>query len=478
MVFSSVEFLFLFLPITVGLYFISPNGGKNFIILLASMLFYLWGSGDLVLVLFVSIIVNYILGLFVDDATQANDKTKKSRYVTLAVIFNIGVLAYYKYANFFIAELAPIFDSIGINSTHWQQVILPIGISFFTFQSISYIVDISRKESRALHNPIDFGMYIAMFPQLIAGPIVRYNIVAKSIKIKNRQVTLDNFTEGSLRLYWGLTKKVLIADPCGEIADKVFALGAGDLTSPTVWLGTLCYTLQIYFDFSGYSDMAIGLGKIFGFSFPENFKRPYSAISITDFWRRWHITLSNWFRDYVYIPLGGGRRNPFRIIVNLFAVFLLTGIWHGANWTFIIWGLFHGILLFLERVSGYRNIKEERLIVVRRLLLIFIVMISWVIFRAETVEHATNLYKTMFFFESTGLSPSILTALSNWNIFIILIASIVFFLPRDYSGTDVFIRSTKVLGNSARFLLVTFLLPLSLIMIVSGSFNAFLYFQF
>ena len=478
MVFSSVEFLFLFLPITIVLYFLSPKGGKNFVLLLASILFYLWGSGELVLVLLISITVNYILGLYVDSAVQRGDERKKNTYVVVAIVFNICVLAYYKYANFFISELSPVFDLVGLESSHWKQIILPIGISFFTFQSISYIIDISRKESRALHNPIDFGMYIAMFPQLIAGPIVRYNIVAKSIAIKNRQTTLDNFTEGTLRLYWGLTKKVLIADPCGEIADQVFALGGGDLTSPTAWLGALCYTLQIYFDFSGYSDMAIGLGKIFGFNFPENFNRPYSATSITDFWRRWHITLSNWFRDYVYIPLGGGRKPPFRTTVNLFTVFVLTGIWHGANWTFILWGVFHGVLLFVERVTGYRNIKENQWVVLRRVLLVFTVMVSWIMFRVETVTDAMTFYKTMFIFDSLSIEPSILAALSNWNIFIIILASIVFFLPRNYSGTDIFIRSTKMVGSTSKFLLIAFLLPLSLIMIVSGSFNAFLYFQF
>lgn len=476
MVFSSVEFLFLFLPITVILFFLSPERGRNFIILLASMLFYLWGSGELVFVLVVSILVNYAFGLIVDRAVTENNIKKRNIVVAGAILFNVLVLAYYKYANFFFEELRHVFEALGANGSHWVQIILPIGISFFTFQSISYIVDISRKESRALKNPIDFGMYISMFPQLIAGPIVRYNVIAKSIK--SRTITLDGFTEGSLRFYWGLSKKVLIADPSGEIADKVFTLGAGDLTSPAVWLGTLCYTIQIYFDFSAYSDMAIGLGKIFGFNFPENFNRPYSAISITDFWRRWHITLSSWFRDYVYIPLGGGRATPFRTTVNLFTVFLLTGIWHGANWTFILWGLFHGLLLFIERVTGYRDIPEGRWMFRRRLILILVIMMSWVLFRADNVEHAITLYKAMFSFANGGIPDAVQMALSNWNIFIILLGAIVFTLPRNYNGTDIFIRSSKLLGSSARFFLVTFLLPLSLIMVVSGSFNAFLYFQF
>mgnify|MGYP001595009989 CR=1 FL=1 len=476
MVFSSVEFLFLFLPITVILFFLAPESGKNFVILLASMLFYLWGSGELVFVLTTSILVNYAFGLSVDNAVISNNIKKKNILVTIAIIFNVLVLAYYKYANFFFEEMRHAFEAVGIDGSGWVQIVLPIGISFFTFQSISYIVDISRKESRALRSPIDFGMYIAMFPQLIAGPIVRYNVVAESIK--KRQITLDGFTEGSLRFYWGLSKKVLIADPAGEIADKVFLLGSGDLTSPAVWLGTLCYTIQIYFDFSGYSDMAIGLGKIFGFNFPENFNRPYSAISITDFWRRWHITLSNWFRDYVYIPLGGGRMSTLRTTVNLFTVFLLTGIWHGANWTFILWGLFHGLILFLERVTGYRNLQEGQWMIPRRAILLFLVMVSWVIFRADDVDHARMLYKMMFSLEAIGMPEAVQIALSNWNIFIILLGSIVFVLPRNYSGTEIFIRSSKILGVSSRTLLVTFLLPLSLIMVVSGSFNAFLYFQF
>jgi D-alanyl-lipoteichoic acid acyltransferase DltB (MBOAT superfamily) len=345
MVFSSTIFLFLFLPILLICYFnpIWKNRNvKNVIILFASLGFYAWGEPIFIFVMLVSIGFNWFIGLQLTK--HENTKTRK-RYMLIAVVYNVSLLFVFKYISFVIKNIGLLLknDTISVN------IALPIGISFFTFQIMSYIFDVYYKKAEAQDNLINVALYISLFPQLIAGPIVQYQTIAK--EINNRIETAKDFTEGVMRFVIGLGKKILIANYAGFIADSIFILN-GNLSVASAWLGAIAYTLQIFFDFSAYSDMAIGLGRIFGFHFLENFNYPYAAKSITDFWQRWHISLSTWFRDYVYIPMGGNRVSKRKLIFNLFVVWLLTGIWHGANWTFIVWGIFYFLLLLMERFTG------------------------------------------------------------------------------------------------------------------------------
>lgn len=328
MVFSSLIFLFLFLPAVIFTYYLAPGRYRNFVLLVFSYVFYLWGSGEFLLMLVISTVFNYALGLIISrkQAHRGDDSISQQKdnlrvYVALSVAFNLALLGYFKYSNFFIHEINQLFSYMGIKRFEWSEVILPIGISFFTFQEITYIVDVYRQKRRAFTHFVDFALYVAMFPQLIAGPIVRFHEISE--QIRSRTESLDNFYAGIFRFTWGLGKKVLIANQVARIADGVFSMPISVLDTKTAWIGVLAYTLQIYFDFSAYSDMAIGLGHMFGFRLPENFNRPYSAVSITDFWRRWHMTLSHFFRDYVYIPIGGNRYGAVRTYINLCIVFFL-----------------------------------------------------------------------------------------------------------------------------------------------------------
>ena len=358
MVFSSTIFLFGFLPAVIICYYarqlVAANKLRNALLLFGSYLFYLYGAAGFVLFLIGSTMADYLLGLLIE-----RDVRRKRLWLLLALLCNIGLLAYFKYANFFVGELNLVFANLGFTRIEWREVILPIGISFFTFKKLSYILDVYQGKVRAQKNIVDFALYVAIFPQLIAGPIMRYHAVRQQLKERRESWLL--FYDGAIRFCWGLAKKVMVAEACGRIADFAFALDPGRLDTKTAWLGAIAYTLQIYFDFSAYSDMAIGLGMLFGFTFPENFKRPYSALSITDFWHRWHITLGRWFRDYLYIPLGGNQKGAGRTCLNLSVVFILCGLWHGANWTFLLWGIFHGALLIIERITGIRNIPVEQL---------------------------------------------------------------------------------------------------------------------
>lgn len=337
MLFSSPVFLFLFLPFTLFIYYLLPSRFKNLFLLLVSLFFYTWGEKELVALIIISTLVDYSCGLIIKNG-------RRKTGLALSIIFNVGLLAYFKYSDFVctnIVDLLGLFSVSVDNAYAFSNIALPLGISFYTFQTMSYTIDVYRGEVEANSNIIDFATYVTLFPQLIAGPIVRY----KSIKdqLSSRKVTTSLMSEGIERFVIGLTKKMLIANNCALLADNIFNLHGDDLSAGLAWLGVIAYSFQIYFDFSGYSDMAIGLGKLFGFNFPENFNYPYTARSIREFWKRWHMTLSSWFRDYLYIPLGGNQHGPTRTYINLFIVFLITGLWHGANWTFIIWGLFHGL---------------------------------------------------------------------------------------------------------------------------------------
>ncbi len=383
MVFSSTVFLFLFLPALLLVYFASPRILKNLVLLAASLFFYAWGEGAWVLLMMSSIGMNHVLGVLLSRHPQGSTPAK--RLCGLSVVLNVAMLVAFKYANFLVDNLNVVLGALGAGTIELAPVHLPIGVSFFTFQAMSYVIDVYRGEATARKNPIDVALYIALFPQLIAGPIVRFLDVAQ--QIRSRSVTVDGFAAGVRRFTVGLAKKMLIANVVAATVDATFALDAGQLSPALAWLGIVAYALQIYFDFSGYSDMAIGLGKMLGFDFRENFQHPYASRSITEFWRRWHISLSTWFRDYLYIPLGGNRGGPLATYRNLLIVFFLCGLWHGASWTFVIWGLFHGLFLVIER-RGLGRVLERSPALVRHGYVLLVVLIGWVFFRAESLDFA------------------------------------------------------------------------------------------
>ena len=381
MVFTTPIFLFLFLPLLLGLHALAPRPARNALLLTASLLFYAWGEGLYLGVMLFSIALNHRFGLWLGARGPGFDRA----VLTFALVVNLGLLVLFKYAGFVIANLRALGLGEGLEL---EPIHMPIGISFFTFHSISYLVDIHRGKAKAQRGVVAFALYIALFPQLVAGPIVRYHELAD--QLGERSLTLAGFAGGVRRFILGMAKKMLIANTVAVTANAVFALDGDGLRPSDAWLGALCYTVQIYFDFSGYSDMAIGLAAMFGFRFPENFRWPYAARSITDFWRRWHMTLSNWFRDYLYIPLGGNRRGPLREHLNLLTVFFLCGLWHGASWTFIAWGLYHGALLVAERAFGgrLRAALDRAWAPLAHAYTLLAVVCGWVIFRATDLSRA------------------------------------------------------------------------------------------
>lgn len=484
MVFSSISFLFFFLPVTLILYFSVGDKLRNLILLLASLVFYAWGEVGYVLLMLFSICVNWVLGLLIDRAREI--PAKRQLFLAIGIVLNLIPLAFFKYGNFFLDNVKSlgwdVFSSWGAGG----QIHLPIGISFFTFQAISYIVDVYRNTAVVQRKPVNLALYISLFPQLIAGPIVRYHDVAQ--QIVKRTVTLSGFQYGVQRFVLGLGKKVLIANNIGAVADHIFSLPAETLPAWLLWLGMLSYTLQIYYDFSAYSDMAIGLGRMFGFTFLENFNYPYSARSIQDFWRRWHISLSSWFKDYLYIPLGGNRKNAVRTYFNLLLVFFLCGLWHGANWTFVIWGLYHGLFLILER--GGLGTKIARLpVVLQQIYAVFVVMIGWVFFRAESLEHAIVYITSLGNFTNSAYLDAKLFATMNVEFYIALGIGLVFlypvvpFLSAQYeqvlnkaSATSrLLLKGAMTLGT---IFFMSFIIVYSSSQLISGSHNPFLYFRF
>ncbi len=472
MVFSSVTFLFFFLPICLAGYYLLGRRFRNSWLLLSSLVFYTWGGGALVSLLIISTVADYAMGWVVSAGVRSNRRSLIRAGVTGSVVVNLGLLSYFKYANFFVEQL----NSLGFGEIAWASVVLPIGISFFTFQSMSYTIDVSRGRVEHLRNPLDFALYVTLFPQLVAGPIVRFHEI--SDQLHNRETSVEKFALGAARFAHGLAKKVLIADAVAPIADAAFGAEAAGLGPAAAWLGIAAYTIQIYFDFSGYSDMAIGLGTMLGFTFPENFRRPYSAVSVTDFWRRWHITLSNWFRDYLYIPLGGSRRGSARTMVNLWIVFILTGIWHGANWTFLLWGLYHGAWLVVERLTGQRPVGEgASLAPLRRAITLFAVMVGWVMFRSPDAAYALEYLGAMF--TANGVTPEVITQAIDTRAIIAMgvgIASV--FLPGNIVGGLLVTGWQGVRGAAVRVAEVGVALPYVMIIVASGSFSPFLYYQF
>ena len=475
MVFSSLEFLFLFMPAVIGLYFVVPRVLKNPVLLLGSLLFYTWGGGVFVLILLLSIGVNFWAGAFVAKAREQGNDTRRAIGVAVGVAVNIMLLGYFKYANFFVDQLNSLGEAMGVGTIAWTNIGLPIGISFFTFQSMSYTIDVAVGRADRLRNPFDFALFVSLFPQLIAGPIVRYHQIAD--QLRGRHTRVDDFAEGVVRFTHGLVKKVLIADSVAVVADAAFGADPVGLTTGAAWLGVAAYTVQIYFDFSGYSDMAIGLGRILGFRFPENFNRPYSALSITDFWRRWHITLSSFFRDYLYVPLGGSRGSTAATYRNLVLVFLLTGLWHGANWTFVVWGAYHGTLLIVERVRGQRPTADASWPWLRRAMVLLLVMVGWVLFRAESLPAAVHYLQTMFSF-SGGITGAVADTLNLKSTIALAAGAATVFLPGSFVAGVELQQRVGVVPAVARAALMVAALPYALMVVASGSFSPFLYFQF
>jgi len=388
MLFSSMAFIYVFLPLTCLFYFLAKNSAKNYILLAASLIFYGWGEPSYLAIMLCTIIINYCAAMLVD-------KHRKIAFyaVLFAVIANLSILGYFKYFNFFVENI----NLLTGGKIDFIKVVMPIGISFYTFQALSYVIDVYRKEVPCQYNFYDVALYITLFPQLVAGPIVKYHDVAE--QITRRECSLDLVSKGIERFIIGLGKKVLIANNLGIVADKTFALPAEQVDTLTSWIGALAYSLQLFFDFAGYSDMAIGLGLIFGFKFLENFNYPYIASSITDFWRRWHISLFSWLKLYLYIPLGGNRVSKGRNCFNLLAVFFVTGFWHGASWTFILWGMWHGVLIVAEKLTGWHK-QSNRIVlrVTKHAVTLFFVLIGWVMFRAATITYCFDYLKNMFGF--------------------------------------------------------------------------------
>ena len=478
MVFSSAIFLFLFLPLVLLGHWLAGKRLRNLLLLIASLIFYAWGEGAYVLVMLCSIMLNTLFGRIL-EASQTKPHTKW--WLAGMLGLNLLPLLYFKYSIFLMQNLNALLLPENGQLTVPEHIHLPIGISFFTFQAMSYLIDVYRHTSRARRSVLDVGVYIALFPQLIAGPIVRYHDISAQIRHRIQSVPL--FASGIERFIFGLGKKMLIANPMGFIADTIFALPANEIGFATAWLGILCYSLQIYFDFSGYSDMAIGLGRMLGFNFLENFNFPYISRSIREFWRRWHISLSNWFRDYLYIPLGGNRHGQVRTLVNLILVFLVTGLWHGASWNFVIWGLMHGFFLVLERGYWGRFLDKSPLIFQHSYMLL-VVLSAWVFFRAGSLNYSLSYLSSMY-------SPSMTTAVHpGVDIHLdiafncTLIAGLMFATPL-YPWLAAKIKRAsqnyhlaQSLAYTSRLILLGFIFYLSILEIAIGSYNPFIYFRF
>ncbi len=474
MVFSSLAFLFFFFLIVLAVDAILPKNIKNYWLLTASILFYAWGSHEFVLIMLASIAANYLFALVI-DFNRGREKLRKMVLV-ISVMFNLGILFYFKYLNFTTKNLSRIFADITVT-----EIILPIGISFFTFQALSYVVDVYRGTTPVQKNPYYLGLYIAFFPQLIAGPIVRYNTIAE--QIQERSVTLEKFTTGISRFCGGFAVKILLANNMATVADAAFALSdtPGALSVGFAWAGALAYTFQIFFDFSGYSSMAIGLGRMFGFEFEENFDYPYISKTVTEFWRRWHMSLGQWFRDYVYFPLGGSRvTKKSRLVFNLFAVWSLTGIWHGANWTFLAWGLIYFVLIAFEKLT---NLPKRKLhpgtATAYRLFTLLCVVLGWVLFRADGIGAAGNYLRAMLGLAGNALIDN--KAIRYLNDYKILFAIAAVCSTPALKNLRLWLgRKTKApTAVDALFDLVAVgLVVLSVSYLVMGGNNPFIYFNF
>ena len=470
MLFSSMIFLWLFLPLVFCSYYLIDNRFKNILLLISSIIFYAWGGVSYSLIMLSSIIINYIFALLIDKAIEDNNLKNKKIYLALCIIINLSILGYFKYTNFIISIINSLSQNKIIELTN---IVLPIGISFYTFQALSYVIDVYRGHNKAQKNIFNLALYISFFPQLIAGPIVKYHDIEN--QILNRNESLENIFYGIKRFIYGLSKKVILANMFALSCDEILKQPTNELGTALAWISAILYTLQIYYDFSGYSDMAIGLGRMFGFNFLENFNYPYISKSIKEFWRRWHISLSTWFKEYLYIPLGGNRKRKLFTYINLLIVFFATGLWHGASYNFILWGLFHGLFLVIERIFLGKLLEKNKLKFINHIYVIFVFVIGWVLFRADDLKHAFELYKLMFSYKE-----SIYTVRYFFypQTFVCFIFGILFsglfqsIFPKVREAT--FSSKVYILESVVQFIL----LFICIMYLVNGTYNPFIYFRF
>ena len=470
MLFSSLVFLWFFLPAAVFLYYLAPGrNAKNIVLFAASLIFYGWGGPRYLLLVLLTALLCYAAGLCLDAAGERTALKKLS--VGVFVLITLGILGYFKYYNFFAATAGRL---AGKELFPLRDIVLPLGISFYTFQAISYVLDVYRGKSPAQKNLFHMALYLFLFPQILSGPIIKYHQVAGQLTNRNETISMQFY--GIKRFVYGLAKKVLLANTFGQSVDYIMGVPSGQMGTLTAWLAVILYTLQIYYDFSGYSDMAIGLGRIFGFYYEENFNYPYLSSSITEFWRRWHISLSTWFRDYLYIPLGGNRKGLGRTCVNLFIVFLATGLWHGASMTFIIWGIYHGIFILSERLWLKKVLDRNPVKFLNHLYAMFVVVFGWLLFRAPSMTYAIDLAKAMIR-PSKGLWNAGLFA-NNKILFlavlgILLCGPVQALFPRFRN--HIFDEENVSYGDIAVMIVLLFL---STMVVVSSTYTAFIYFQF
>jgi alginate O-acetyltransferase complex protein AlgI len=473
MVFSSIVFLLYFLPLFLLIYYICDAKYKNAVILIGSIFFYAWGAPKFIFVILFTTLLDFYLVRWMDNIQH---ETKRKLLLLLSVSVNLGLLVYFKYSNFFIENVNAALSVFGDKQIHWTKLILPIGISFYTFETITYVVDVYRRLHKPLTKFWDYQLYIILFPKLIAGPIIRYHELADQIKDRTANETIDHKLTGFYRFAFGLGKKVLIANQMGLVADEIFGSNYADMDMATAWIGSLAYTLQIYFDFSGYSDMAIGLAKMIGFKFPENFNNPYISQSITEFWRRWHMTLGSWMKNYLYIPLGGNKVGKYRLYFNLWLVFLASGLWHGASWSFIFWGAFHGFFLVIERMF-FGTVLTKLGKIPSIIITFLIVNFGWVFFRIEKIKDAFSYIRCMFSFKfNSNLSFD-----GEFKTYFLIALFFSFFAISNYTQK---IQNAIYFNTytNTRHLIICFtsicLFVLSISSITSSGFNPFIYFRF
>ncbi len=467
MVFSSLTFLYFFLPIVLALYFAVPKKAKNIVLFISGFIFYAWGEPFYIIIMIISTLIDYTAGRFMD---KYDDREKmRTVFLLVSVIMNLSLLAVFKYSSFFITNINLLF---GTSFTD-PNLPLPIGISFYTFQSMSYTIDLYMRNIKVQKNIINFTSYVTLFPQLVAGPIVRYEDVAN--EIDHRTITSSKIAEGIGIFVKGLGKKVILANNIGLVWAQVKAMGYDNISVATAWIGILAFTFQIYYDFSGYSDMAIGLGKMFGFNFPQNFNYPYVSKSISEFWRRWHITLGSWFRSYVYIPLGGNRKGLPRTIMNLLIVWVLTGFWHGASWNFVFWGLYFGILIIIERL-GWGKVLAKLPAIVSRLYTFILVVIGWVFFDIDGMKPAFNYLKAMF-----GSNGVVIDTTAKYLIGTSLLIFVICIIASTEIIKKIYTKLNSLDGNVIQYAIPVFQLIIMLIstaFLVNATYNPFIYFRF
>ena len=473
MVFSSLLFLFRFLPAVLLLYYIAPRKIRNLVLLLFSLLFYAWGEPKYVFLMLFSITMDFFMGQMVAKSKARNNRKAAKRFLTISIVVNLSILAFFKYADFIIGTI----NSVAGLSLPMLSIPLPIGISFFTFQTMSYVIDVYKGATKVQKNWVNYGTYVSMFPQLIAGPIVQYKTIAE--QMEHRKENASDFAEGIHRFLLGMGKKVLLANTIGLLCDAVMALEITQVPVLTAWLGAIAYTFQIYFDFSGYSDMAIGLGKMFGFHFLENFNYPYISRSITEFWRRWHISLSSWFKEYVYIPLGGNRRGVLLQARNILVVWMLTGIWHGASWNYVLWGVYYGILLMLEKFL-LKPVLKHLPGVLQNVYTMVLVIFGWVLFKCEDLSYCFSYQKAMVGgFHAGWIGRESMYLLRNYGALLVILLFGCTMIPKKIGHriTGKF-GETSWIGLVLRIVWYGGIFLISLAYLVDATYNPFLYFRF